>query len=109
MIFSQCNTQWLYTLRYNINGSVATSRAMPTPFYLSIMKLTCVLEFHVYNYEFNNSLESCTLENIISKYSKTSHADTLGAGPLSLLVLERLSYTKLICRSSICPFSEVIL
>ena len=58
---------------------------------------TCVfwaLEFHVYNYEFNNSLESCTLENIISKYSKTSHADTLGAGPLSLL--ERLSYTKTI-------------
>ena len=39
MMFSQCNTQWLYTLRYNINGSVATSRAMPTPFYLSIMKL----------------------------------------------------------------------
>ena len=58
---------------------------------------TCVfwaLEFHVYNYEFNNSLESCTLENIISKYSKTSHADTLGAGRLSLL--ERLSYTKTI-------------
>ena len=52
----------------------------------------CVLEFHVYNYEFNNSLESCTLENIIPKYSKTSHADTFGAGPLSLL--ERLSYTK---------------
>ena len=25
-------------LRYNIKGSVATSRAMPTPFYLSIMK-----------------------------------------------------------------------
>ena len=31
-------------------------RAMPTPFYLSIMNLVCVLEFHVYNYEFNNSL-----------------------------------------------------
>ena len=30
---------WVYTLRYNIKGSVATSRAMPTPFYLSIMKL----------------------------------------------------------------------
>ena len=97
MMFSQCNTQWLYTSRYNINGSVATSRAMPTPFYLSIYNETCdfwALEFHVYNYEFNNSLESCTLENIISKYSKTSHADTLGAGPLSLL--ERLSYTKTI-------------
>ena len=39
MMFAQCNTQWLYTLGYNINGSVATSRAMPTPFYLSIMKL----------------------------------------------------------------------
>ena len=26
-------------LRYNIKGSVATSRAMPTPFCLSIMKL----------------------------------------------------------------------
>ena len=56
------------------------------------MKLVHVLEFHVYNYEFNNNLESCTLENIISKYNRTSHADTLGAGPLSLL--ERLSYTK---------------
>ena len=45
MMFSQCNTcmhaQWLYMylIRYNIKGSVATSRAMPTPFYLSIMKL----------------------------------------------------------------------
>ena len=35
MMFLQCNTQWLYTLRYNINGSVATSRAMPTPFFFS--------------------------------------------------------------------------
>ena len=97
MMFSQCNTQWLYTLRYSIKGSVASSRVMPTPFYLSIIKLNCVfwaLGFHVvyYTYEFNNSLESCTPENIISKCSKTSHADTLGAGPLSLL--ERLSYTK---------------
>ena len=33
------HAQWVYTLRYNIKGSVATSRAMPTPFYLSIMKL----------------------------------------------------------------------
>ena len=34
MMFSQCNTQWLYyTLRYNIKGSVATSKAMPTPFF----------------------------------------------------------------------------
>ena len=30
---------YLPGLRYNIKGSVATSRAMPTPFYLSIMKL----------------------------------------------------------------------
>ena len=62
------------------------------PCLLRFIYETCVLEFHVYNYEFNNNLESCTLENIISKYSKTSHADTLGAGPLSLL--DRLSYTK---------------
>ena len=53
------------------------------PCLLRFIYETCVLEFHVYNYEFNNNLESCTLE---------SHADTLGAGPLSLL--ERLSYTK---------------
>ena len=33
MMFAQCYTQWLYTLRYNIKGSVATSRAMPTPFF----------------------------------------------------------------------------
>ena len=41
MIFSQCiiHAQCVYTLRYNIKGSVATLRAMPTPFYLSIMKL----------------------------------------------------------------------
>ena len=26
---------WVYTLRYNIKGSVATSRAMPTPFFFS--------------------------------------------------------------------------
>ena len=31
------------------------------------------------------------------------HADTFGAGPLSLL--ERLSYTKLISMGGICPFS----
>ena len=30
------HAQCVYTLRYNIKGSVATSRAMPTPFYLSI-------------------------------------------------------------------------
>ena len=41
MMFSQCNTcsMVMYLIRYKIKGSVATSRAMPTPFYLSIMKL----------------------------------------------------------------------
>ena len=92
MMFSQCNTQWLYTLRYNINGSVATSRAMPTPFYLSIMNLVSSSFMYIIMSLIIACMESCTLENIISKYSKTSHADTLGAGPLSLL--ERLSYTK---------------
>ena len=29
------HAQWLCTLRYNIKGSVATSRAMPTPFFFS--------------------------------------------------------------------------
>ena len=51
------HAQWLYTLRYNIKGSVATSRAMPTPFYLSIINL---LSFgpsgFMYIYESNNSL-----------------------------------------------------
>ena len=89
MMFSQCNTQWLYTLRYNINGSVHGHIEGHAYSVLFVHNETCVLEFHVYNYEFNNNLESCTLEN---KYSKTLHADTLGAGPLSLL--ERLSYTK---------------
>ena len=43
MMFSQCNTQWLYTLRYNINGSVATSRAMPTPFFFSRLSETLIV------------------------------------------------------------------
>ena len=37
MMFSQCNTcmlnGYIPGLRYNIKGSVATSRAMPTPFF----------------------------------------------------------------------------
>ena len=43
---------------YNIKGSVATSRAMPTPFYLSIMKLVSFgPSGFMYNTdEFNNSL-----------------------------------------------------
>ena len=85
MMFSQCNTQWLYTLRYNINGSVATSRAMPTPFYLSIMKLVSSSFMYIIMSLLITWSHACTLENIISKYSKTLHADTLGAGPLSLL------------------------
>ena len=40
MMFSQYTCSMvIYTLRYNIKRSVATSRAMPTPFYLSIIKL----------------------------------------------------------------------
>ena len=43
MMFSQCSTcsmhGYIYTLRYNIKGSVATSRAMPTPFvFLGFLK-----------------------------------------------------------------------
>ena len=53
MMFSQCNNQRLYTLRYNIKESVATSRAMPTSFYLSIMKLVSFgpSGFMYYNYD----------------------------------------------------------
>ena len=47
MMFSQlysytCSTaQWFHTqsLRYNLKGCVATLRAMPTPFYLSMHNL----------------------------------------------------------------------
>ena len=77
----------VYTLRYNIKGSVATSRAMPTPFYLSIMKLAS--SGFIYT---SLIIASCTPENIISNTVKplnNMHADTFGAGPLSLL--ERLS------------------
>ena len=63
---------------------MATSRAMPTPFYLSIMKLASSGFIYIYN--FNNSLVHPV------KPLKNMHADTFGAGPLPLL--ERLSYTK---------------
>ena len=59
MMYSQCNicSMGIYTLRYNIKGSVATSKAMPTPFYLSIMKLVSFgPSGFLYTYEFNNSL-----------------------------------------------------
>ena len=71
MMFSQCNTcsMVIYLIRYNIKGSVATSRAMPTRFYLSIMKLASsgfmYNYYTIYNiyrilinilYGFNNSL-----------------------------------------------------
>ena len=39
MMFSQCNTCSMVILTIQYQGSVATSRAMPTPFYLSTMKL----------------------------------------------------------------------
>ena len=86
-------------IRYSINGSVATSRAMPTPFYLSIMKLVPFGSsgFHVYITSL--IIASCTPENIISKHSivkpliqNNMHADTFGKGLFSFL--ERLSYTK---------------
>ena len=33
-VYDAIHAQWLYfTLRYNIKGTVATSRAMPTPFF----------------------------------------------------------------------------
>ena len=49
-------------------GSVATSRAMPTPFYLSIMKL---VSFGTSGFMYNIMtlsliIGSCTLENINS-------------------------------------------
>ena len=71
-------------LRYNIKGGVATSRAMPTPFYLSIMKLVC---FGPSGFMYILIIASCTPENIISKYSNplnNMHADTLGAEPFVL-------------------------
>ena len=67
-------------------GSVATSRAMPTPFYLSIMKL---VSFGPSGFMYNMIhtsliIASCSQENIISNTVKSlnnMHADTLGAGP----------------------------
>ena len=69
MIFSQyvIHAQCVYTLRYNIKGSVATSRAMPTPFYLSIMKLVSFgPSGFMYNMTLSLIIASCTLENINS-------------------------------------------
>ena len=76
---------------------MATSRAMPTPFYLSIMKLVSFgPSGFLYTYEFNNSLMHAPQKTpfhitVIIKSLNNMHADTFGAGPLSLL--ERLSLT----------------
>ena len=75
---------------------MATSRAMPTPFYLSIIKFVSfafwALGFHVYiyiiQYYMSLIIASCTqkisFQNTV-KPLNNMHADTLGAGPLSLL------------------------
>ena len=41
VVFSICYmyAQWFYTLRYNIKGSVATLRAVPTPFFSASYKV----------------------------------------------------------------------
>ena len=83
MMFSQCTM--VYTLRYNIKGSVATE-AVPTLFYLSIIKFVSFGPSGLCTHEFNNSH---TPENIISKYSKIKQTHW-GQG---LFLLERLSYT----------------
>ena len=98
-------------LRYNIKGSVATSRAMPTPFYLFLMK---PVSFGPFGFMYIYSLiiiSSCTPENIISKYTacKTSESHACRHIGGRAFILERLSYTKLISIGVhvICPFSEV--
>ena len=75
-------------LRYNIKGSVATSRVMPTPFYLSIMKLVSFgpSGFMYILSEFNNSLmhpRKTSFQNTV-KHLNNMHADTLGARPFVL-------------------------
>ena len=45
MMFSQCNTQWLYTLYDTISMGVWPHRG---PCLLRFIYETCVLEFHVY-------------------------------------------------------------
>ena len=51
----------------SIKGSVATSRAMPTPFYLSIMKLVSFGHSgFMYNMTLSLIIASSTLENINS-------------------------------------------
>ena len=67
-------------LRYNIKGSVATSRAMPTPFYLSIKKLVC---FGPSGFMYILIIASCTPENPVNPLNNM-HADTLGAEPFVL-------------------------
>ena len=76
-------------LRYSIKGSVATSRAMPTLFYLSIMKPVSFgpLGF-MYIYEFNNNIlmhprKHPAFQNNV-KPLNNMHADTLGAEPFVL-------------------------
>ena len=69
-MFSQCNTCsmviYIPGLRYNIKGSVATSRAMPTSFYLSIMKLVFFGPSGFMYIYMSLIIASCTPENIIS-------------------------------------------
>ena len=92
MMFSQCNTcsMVMYLTIQNQGECGHIEGHAYTPFYLSIMKLTCVfwaLGFHVYNMIYIYVYESIIIasfsqENIISKYIKplnNMHADTLGA------------------------------
>ena len=59
MMFSQCNTHAMViylTIQYQWECGHIEGHAYSVLF---VHNKTCVLEFHVYNYEFNNNLESC--------------------------------------------------
>ena len=74
-------------LRYNIKGSsVATSRAMPTPFYLSIMKLVSFgPSAFMYILIIARAPQKTSFQNTV-KPLNNMHADTLGAEPFVLSI-----------------------
>ena len=82
----------MVTLRYNIKGSVAISRAITTMFYMTIINF-CV--FWALGFTYMSliiaSPKKVSFHNTVNPLNNM-HADTLGAGHLSLL--ERLYYTK---------------
>ena len=88
-MFSQCNTCSMviyqaYDTIY-IKGSVATSRAMPTPFYLSIMKPVSFGSFgFMYIYEFITNILMHSRKISFQNTLNNMHADTLEAEPFAL-------------------------